>query len=83
MFDSIPVRHSDIFNLCSSIHTAISTRSSLLDIAHKHHELYIGYILEAAIHDLQIILEEALAFAPDDVRDFFLHYEEMQTACPF
>lgn len=92
MSDTFSVNHSDFFSLCSNIRFARYLTNYVLDL--RLNELdndNADFISRAAcrifasdlrrtISDLDDILQAALNIAPDDIRDFFSHYDDNTVA---
>ena len=83
MNDYISVSHKSLFSLCSLIHSNILVANRELKDAEEEHSHYDEIISRFHINCLNSILDSALELAPDDIRDFFRHYEELVDACPF
>ena len=105
MNDTFYVNHHDFFRLCSIINSALQLNADILasrlkdldddntDFISKAACRISAFDLRLVLHDLDNILQAALAIAPDDIHDFFALYDERQysepvvaadgTTCPF
>ncbi len=90
MNDLVSVPHNAIFSLCSNIHFLINRKQEDLDYALKAEEaspfrkaLADSLVIRRDLNNLKRLLGLALNCAPDDVKDFFIHYDEIVANCPF
>ena len=88
--DSVSVPRQTLFNLASHIHTIINCRKFDLEQMLKSEEaspfaksLARSLNIKSDINDLNGILDLVLDCAPDDIKDFFTHYDEICAKCPF
>ena len=90
MADEVIVPHNAIFALCSHIHSCLRSKEEDFNWIDGHDDGSVLYrlihdkkSLEYEIEDLRKMLSLALDCAPDDIRDFFLHYDDVIANCPF
>lgn len=90
MDNQVIINHNDIFALCSRIHSDIHFKQMELDWLDEHDDgsawfrlLHDKCSVKRVLDDLNDIFALALNCAPDDVRDFFIHYDDIIADCPF
>lgn len=90
MDNQVIINHNDIFALCSHIYSSIQLIQMKLDWFEKHDDgsawfrvIHDKNSVERFLEDLNHIFALALNCAPDDVRDFFIHYDDIIANCPF
>ena len=105
MNETFNVNHQGFFSLCSLINSARRINANVLenrlqdldsdntDFISKAACRLSAFDLRLVLHDLDDILHAALDIAPDDIHDFFAHYDERHysepiiaadgTPCPF
>ena len=90
MDSQVIINHNDIFALCSHIHTSIQSKEFILSQWERFDDgsawfriMHDFDALKSDIKDLNNIFALALNCAPDDVRDFFIHYDDIIANCPF
>ena len=88
MNDTFNVNHQDFFRLCSIINYARLINSDILasrlkdwdddntDFISKTASRLSAFDLRLVLLDLDNILQAALDIAPDDIHDFFAHYDD-------
>lgn len=88
--DFVSIPHQTLFKLCARIHSSICVKEKILDDVSaaemKGDRFSFNGSAEAIRHDirnLKDILGRALDCAPDDIKDFFTHYDEIRAKCPF
>ena len=94
MNDTFNVNHHDYFSLCSRINHALRINTDILasrlkdldndntDFISKAACRISAFDLRLTLLDLDNILQAALDIAPDDIHDFFTHYNERQLPDP-
>lgn len=89
MSDNVLVSHNAIFNICSHIHSAIHCKVLELEAAEKfeakdalHRIIARSLYIRNEIETLNSLFYQILDIAPDDIKDFFIHYEEITNISP-
>ena len=65
-----------IFEICSAVHTQLKKAAIEEEAATDCYDSCLYILTRQKKQMLQKILDMLLEIAPEDVRDFFLHYEE-------
>ena len=90
MTDFVAVPRDNIKNLCFEIHSFITAKQRLLDHVINAEEespfrraLAESFSIRNDLEGLYNLLALALDCAPDDIKNFFIHYEEICADCTF
>ena len=90
MSDFVAVPREALFKLCSRVFNLTNDKSAALESALKAESeskvlqaIGISNFFREDLDNLNDLLGLALNCAPYDIKDFFIHYDEVCGKCPF